>query len=275
MKEYRINVEQTFDVPAGATNLTITHEWGSVLVDNVAVSGTYDFTADSIGVHKFAWIDATIPQTDFYSFITKVISPSEFFIDNEDLEDFDEDFDEVERLIRHIIQNYTGQRFGPYVDKSMELNGDGGDSIYLPVRLTSLSGVVNNFGDDITDLCEISPNDPTFIQRSPRFTGGHIYEVKRDIMWNSFELFNERNAFTITGNWGWEYVPSEVVEAAKLLIIQGIDGDDIQDMRSRGVFRTELGDFKLFLNQDQWGSTGNNRADTLLSAYVQFGIGLA
>lgn len=279
MDEIKVNVAKVVTVPATATRLTITHEWGNVMADAVTViaGNPYSFTPDSIGVYKYAWSIGTADafKKDFYQGFAPVIASSDFFADNEDLEEFDEEFDKVEKLVRHIIQNYTGQRFGPYINKSMEIAGDGGDSLYLPVRIGKLVSVKNDFTDDISDLCVVNPNEPTLIQMAPRFSDTRFFEVKRDIMWRSFELFNEHTVFTILGDWGWEYVPSEVVEAAKLLIYQGLGGgDEIFDMRSRGVFRTELGDFKLFLNQDQWGSTGNNRADNLLAAHVQLGIGL-
>lgn len=51
-------------------------------------------------------------------------------------------------------------------------------------------------------------------------------------------------------------------------------GDDIAEMRQKGVLEVELGDFRVKMNADQWGTTGNATADNLLANYVNFGIGL-
>ncbi len=277
MKENQLGKEKTIIVPAACNAVSVVHEWGDQVASTTGLTpgNSYSFTPDSIGVHKYIWKNGTaVVSTEFFQAFVPIITSSEFFGENNDLSAFEDSFATIEKLIRHKIQNYTGQRFGPYVNKSMEINGDGGDSIFLPVRITELISVLNDFGDDITPLCIVDPNESSFIQLAPRFSDSLFFETKRDIMWKSFELFNERTVFTITGNWGWEYVPTEVVEAVKLLIIQGLGGDEVLDMRNRGVTRTELGDFKLFINTDQWGSTGNAQSDNLLAPYVNIGIGL-
>lgn len=275
MKEYSIRSDIDFDVPAGADGLTIIHEWGDIVVTHATVSTTYTFNADSIGIYKFQWkTGANIILTEFYSFILPLISASDFFDENEALEAFEDDFKSVERSIRHTIQNYTGQKFGPYVNKTMEIQGDGGNSLYLPLPMLSLSAVQNNYGDSIIDRVEVSPNGTQFLQIGSRFRSSYYYEPKRDVTWNSFEIFGDKFIFTLTGDWGYEYVPPEVTEAAKLLLKSFLGDSDLADMRRNGINRAKLGDFELWLNADQWGSTGNAGADNLLAAYVQMGIGL-
>lgn len=284
MQEIKVSTSKTYIVPTDAVSLTITHEWGDVIVDAAVVvpASTYSFTPDSIGVHEFKWRDAadSVVSTEHYSCYMPVVTSSEFFNENELLEAYSDDFAKIERLVRLMIQNYTGQRFGPYVGKTMVVEGDGGDSLELPVRIVALTGVLNNFGDDITELVQISPGSPDLLIKNSRFAGAYYhylndgYDVKRDIFWDRMNLFSRKYIFTVSGDWGWAYVPQEVSEAAKLLVQEFLGEDDIAEMRRKGVFETQLGDFSLRLNADQWGSTGNTAADNLLGAYVNMGIGL-
>jgi hypothetical protein len=276
MQEIKINAAKSLTKPAGATHIMITHEWGDTVLPSTAVGGaTYDFTPDSIGVHKIVWTDGTSPvQTTFYAVVQLLISSSEYFAEHSELEDFEDLFPQIERLVRQTVQNYTGQKFGPLMDKSLEIQGDGGDALALPVRAVVLSEVTTTLGDDITDFVEISPNDPGFLQKKSQFRGVNYFDVKKDFWYQKGNLFNEDCVFIIQGNFGWEYVPIEVSDAASLLITDLIGSDDVAEMRSKGVFEVQIGDFSARLNADQWGTTGNTRADNLLAAYTTLGFGL-
>lgn len=284
MEEVYVGVEKTYEVPAGAETLTVTHEWGDVVVNNEAVAVDFAYTTDSIGTYKFVWKDGdgNVVSTAFYSSVVQLISSEDFFTQYPEHEGaFQSSFSMLERIVRNRIQNYTGQRFGPYVNKSLELQGDGGDSLQLPVRVTALSSVLNNYGHDITEMVEICPNDDSIIQRAPRFRGPYYYDNEnyvygraREKLWEWHELFDDRYSFTIVGNFGYEYVPTEVSDSAMLLLVDQMTGDDIAEMRQKGVLEVELGDFRVKMNADQWGTTGNATADNLLANYVNFGIGL-
>jgi hypothetical protein len=276
MDEIRLGVERIYDIPTSADKLTIKHEWGDIVFDG-AVSGTeYLFTPDSIGVHVFIWRDGEqILETNYYSVYAPVIDSLKLFDIYQELEDAEEElFDFIEQVVRGIIENYTGQRFGPFIDKALEIQGDGGDSLDLPINLLALNSILNNYGDDITDLVEIYPNNNRILQRNSRFRGAHYYEIKRDLDWNAYHIFNERYIFRINGNWGWPYVPPKVSQAASLLLNDFLGGNEVAEMRKQGVFEAQLGDFKLRLNADQWGTTGNIQADSLLADYVAMGFGL-
>jgi len=284
MEEIYVGVQKSYSVPVGATTVTITHEWGDVLVEDAAVTGTYNYTTDSIGVHKFVWKDGddNVVSTAFYSSVVQLISSEDFFAQFPEYEAaYSGSFARLERIARNTIQNYTGQRFGPYVNKSLELQGDGGDSLQLPVRITALSSVLNNFGHDITEMVEICPNDDSIIQRAPRFRGpyyfdndDYVYGNTRERLWEWYELFDDKYSFTVTGSFGYEYVPTEVSDAATILLADQMTGSDVAEARKQGVTELELGDFRVKMNADQWGTTGNAAADNLLSGFVNFGIGL-
>lgn len=279
MEEIKIGVQKALSIPSAINAVVITHEWGDVVSSATGLTplGTYNFTPDSIGIHKVQWkTGSTIVSTVFYSAYAQLLDFSQFLDDNPELSDFEDLLPAAERLVRHVIQNYTNQKFGPFVAKTMEIQGDGGESLYLPTPITTVTSITNSYGDNITDLVEICPNEPTLLQRTARFRGAHYYDIKRDVFWNRLELFNERYTFTIVGNWGHDYVPLEVTEATIILLKQALSGDDIAQYQFQGLTRVRLGDFdiRFGLKPDAWGTTGNGQADNLLAAYVSMGIGL-
>jgi hypothetical protein len=270
MKELKVNITTTITVPIGATTLSITHEWGDIIATNVAVSGTYAFTPTSIGVHKFVW---STGQTDFYEIVLPMATSVDFFTDYPDLETTGGDaFVATERRVRKVIEKFTGQKFGPYVGKSQEIQGDGGDTLALPVRCTALTSVQTVFGDTLTDVVELGGDSDWYVRYKATLHAPYR-DIKRDIYWRGHDFFKKNMFYVVTGNWGWEYVPNDVVEASKLLLADGFG--DLNDLRKHGINRAQLGDFEYYLNADQWGTTGNTEADLLLSPYVILNLGLA
>lgn len=275
MNEIVVNKTKILTVPDTATKIKIIHEWGDTVIPATTVTDTYNFIPDSIGVHKVIWSDnsATI-RTDYYSVALPVISDGEFFDDYPQLEATKSDlFTSTERRVRSVIQNYTSQMFGPFISKTLDLTGDGGDSLELPYRITNLSGVTDSFGSDYLDLVEIAPSGGAsewFLQYKHSFY--RYRDIKRDISTEPGDFFSCGMTFSITGDFGWEYVPTEVTDAAKLLIADEFTG--ATDLRQHGVFEAQLGDFSYKLNADQWGTTGNTQADNLLSSYVIMRIGM-
>lgn len=276
MQEYSVDVQTTYTVPATATKLTVTHEWGDIVVtnDTVVGGGTYNFTPNSIGVYKFAWKIGTTPlSTQHFSIVKPLVSSAEFLAEYPQWSSRSAEFTALEKRIRVVIENYTGQRFGPYVNKSRSVPGDGGDTLELPVRLTALTSVIDNYGDDRTNEVEVAAgsNDYLEYQTSLRHIPGH--DIKRDITLDRRDYFSHRYDFTIVGNWGWEFIPTDVTEAAKLLIHDEYSGQ--LDLRKHGITEAELGDYRYRLSSDFAGTTGNMQADLLLSQFILINLGLA
>ena len=280
MKEIQVSKATILIAPDNAASIKVYHEWQNELVASYTLGvgeTSYSFTPDSIGVYKAVWSDsgASEIQKDFYASYVPVVSSSEFFANYEDLEDFDDLYVSAERTVRYIIENYTGQRFGPYVDKSLVVQGDGGDSLVLPLRIMALTSVVDSWGEDVTDFMMIGPNHDEIIQYQPEFRpGGWDFDTKRDIFSYGSEIFSHRKDFTITGDFGWEYVPPEVTQAAMLLVQDALGGTEVAELRKQGVIEAQLGDFRVKLNADQWGTTGNVQADSLLGRFINYGIEL-
>lgn len=273
MRAIEVGVVETLDVPGDADTLLLTHEWGGV-EEISAPSSTLAWTPNSIGVFRLEWHESTeLVSTEFIDCYVPILDEQQFIAES-GLPIDSQQFARIERTARLLIQNFTNQKFGPFTAQSMVLQGDGGNSLTLPTRITRIISIEDSFGTDIAEYVVIYPNEPTIIHRAPPFTSSFDRDIKRDVLWHSHELFKEELSYAIKGNWGWEYVPPEISEAASILITDAIGGSDIADMRNNGVIEAQIGDFKMRLNADQWGTTGNSKADTMLSGYVNFGIGL-
>jgi len=278
MKEVVVGEEAEELAPADSAHVHITHEWGEEVVNDVATGGDpYTWVPDSVGVYKIVFFNSgdSVLSTVYCNAFTPVITKEEFIAAFPAWADVDdEEYANLERTVRQIIQNYTGQVFGPIVDKTLRIQGDGGDSLYLNLPIRTLETITDTYGAELNDLVEIAPQNPFFLQRASRFRGGYDYEVKRDVFWHTFQLFRVEHVFSIMGVFGYEYVPPEVTSAAGILLNDAIGGEDVVEMRKQGVFEAQLGDFKMRLNADQWGTTGNIQADNLLAPHIILGIGL-
>lgn len=72
--------------------------------------------------------------------------------------------------------------------------------------------------------------------------------------------------FEITGDWGYKTIPANVKEAAKLLVNDYACSEIAY--RDRYLESIRAADWRLQYNSRAWESTGNVRADQLLSDYV-------
>lgn len=280
MQEIKLNKAKTYTVPDGANKLQIVHEWGDTVLADTTVSTDYTFTPNSIGVHKFVWKNGTtVVSTVHYECIANLLTATEFFTDYPSLEVSGEDsFNALERRVRRLIQNFTQQKFGPYYNKTQTMEGQGGDSLELRYRLIRLIGVTDEVGTDYTEFSERSPNSEYFIQKKTESLGGRygrLYwdeDIKRDLTRDMYNQFSARHNFTIVGDWGWEYVPQDVTEAAMLLISDEMSG--VLDLRKHGFTEGQLGDFSYRLAAEGTTTTGNTQADALLAPYILMNIGL-
>lgn len=272
MQQFVVGEDSGIALPAGATSLVITHEWGDVVYEyDISSPDPISWTPDSIGMYRLEWSNGTTHAKGYLP----LLSRSDLEAINPELSHIsDELFAFSEEMVRQIIENFTGQEFGPYINKTLRIPGDGGDSLFLPVSAQRIESIVDDAGAPYDELIEVAPSSSFFLQQKSLFGRAYSYDAKRDIFFNTHDLFNARKTFNIRGDFGWQFVPPEVVTAAKLLIADAAGGDDVSGLRDKGVFEAQMGDFKLRLNADQWGTTGNVKADLILSKHVVLGIGL-
>lgn len=308
MQEIRLNTPLTLTVPVSANRLTVSHEWGDILAANVTVSGTYVFTPNSIGVHTFIFsngnttityptnpdgnsilfnptIDGDIKQTTRYKAADQYVTSTDFFAEHASLNVGTNaaDFAQSERKVRYIINSFTRQNFGPYLGKTKLVIGDGGNSLVLPERLNRLISCKDTWGTDLTPLVEVLPDQNKWLQtrsRIPQFAVrplGTLYDVdiKSDVTRDTRNFFTNKLDFILLGNWGWDWIPSNVTEASNLLLMDEYTGagSDLNNW----ITAKKLDDFEIQYSNLSYLSTttGNVTADDLLSGFITVEIGLA
>jgi hypothetical protein len=238
-----------------------------------------------------------ITKTDSYEIITPLLSRRE--IKRIVTDATNDDVTRIEAAVRYIIQSHTGQAFGKRT-KSRVVVGAGEDAIALPERLLSLTGISTltatlnpksivliadgwymkkRWSDAVTTLendslywygqgysePEVFPSEaPHGLGHSPnRFGHGKIISAPGR---NSGTVWKDDYPFTITGTWGYDNIPTPVVEAAKLLVNDYACGDHVY--RDRYLDSVNASDWQIQFNALAYLQTGNVRADQLLNDFV-------
>lgn len=184
----------------------------------------------------------------------------------------------IELAARHVINSYTGQRFDKS-HKTLTVEGHGETALRLPERLVELDGVSTLTGkldpNSIivvsdgwyikkrwADVIEELETDDEYFGEDTR-PGGVTYAPTGH---HRVSEWRDDYPFKITGTWGYNSVPVPVVEAARLL------AEDYSCLESsyRDKFLKNIraADWRLEFSSRSWESTGNARADMLLSDYI-------
>jgi hypothetical protein len=218
----------------------------------------------------------------------------------------DEEVWDVEAAVRHIINANTGQKFGFDRNKTLTVEGHGEQALRLPERLVVLTGL-STLTSNLDPQAAIITSDGWYLKKAwanelgPRTTASVYWgDYTND---NPFDnnIYSDPNGdglspfvgplssrpggvivapgtsgratpwkqdypFDITGDWGYVSVPEPVRAAAKLLINDYACAE--QAFRDRYLESMKAADWRLQFNSRAWESTGNVRADQLLSEFV-------
>jgi len=176
----------------------------------------------------------------------------------------------IEKAVRHVINAHTGQRFGLF-EGVRAVRGSGGSALFLPERLLSLTSVDNGPGtnyviDSQGYILRYFPWGVPPVKAD--FYGLHMHVGGVIHNPNNVHLgdWSERRTYEIDGRWGWEEVPSQVSEAAKLLVNDYACAD--QTYRDRYLTSMTAADWRIQFHDGAFAKTGNVRADQLLSDFV-------
>lgn len=194
----------------------------------------------------------------------------------------EQDAIKVERATRKIIEALTGQDFGWYPNESRTAHVLGSKRLAeLPGRCVTLTKV-----NDVTALdgFELTPSR-FFLKLNhhgwnqwigwkdfPDRAGGvdTFGIVYRGPVGNPFRdrVFSS-GRLTITGDWGWENIPDDIQEAARLLINDYACAESAY--RDRYIEVMKSADWELDYNTWAWIMSGNVRADQLIKKYIRTG----
>lgn len=188
----------------------------------------------------------------------------------------------AERRIRGVINKYTNQDFGRQ-EGTKKIVGTGESQLRLTDRLavlTNISGpnVLVNYSQD-NQLAVIDNGsfydvrgDGYFIGVATSIYGSYAYTNPirdPDSTWDSGG-FIENASYFVTGVWGWESVPSDVKEAALILIEDALCPDS--EYRDRYVGNYKAADWRVEYSDRAFRGTGSVMADQLLDSYRRWSM---
>jgi hypothetical protein len=255
---------------------TLLHEFPTV----TAVTGGYQVTlpfslvdTDSEFVIKWQFDYLEGAQTRTYTSQTPVKVVTPYATTEEILEAIPEasgfstsELVRTERRIRGIIDGYTGQKFGRF-EGTRQVIGAGEQQLSLPDRLVSLTDISGSGILDVPDFYTVRGDGYYVGVSNPTPDGDYVFEnVIRDpdSMWNGAG-FKDNIVYTITGVWGYDVVPSDVKEAALLLIEEQLCPQSVY--RDRYLKAISGDGWRYEFVGQAYEGTGSVLADQLLDPY--------
>jgi len=291
------------DPDSNTVNATLYHEFddSSVVQASTActrtAAGTYTITYGESatnsnnyvlsqgGVHKvvFSYSISSVAYTSesYMNVYTPYITSAQFFSNNSDMQaNYGAKFDDLEKKARRIINTFCGQTFDYYGSKSFIIDGTDNRYLRLPYPMDTLTTVVADSGD--SDAETIHDSSDSTLSNLEKFNSmgnfGSSYSIrfknkvsdtrKSYIARTYSNKFNSKSDYKVTGSFGWRYVPSNVLNAAELLILD-LMNDDVEFRRHR-VNYVAMDSTRYRFDGDYFGSSGNVDADILLMDYTLY-----
>lgn len=203
------------------------------------------------------------------------------------------DLQDLERLVRHVIETYCGQSFG-YSVGTQTYVGTGTGKIILKQRANKLLGALGGYGMYPSDW--VAPDGSTNLNGELNLERVSIIESGWSLLFNWPAYLDVREAppmeliqfapaqdgtirvprrvwkerdkgvqYQIDASWGYEVVPDDVQQAALLLANDYITGDS--DYRDRYLSILKIQQDSFTYHPGAFRGTGNARADLLLGPY--------
>jgi len=261
--EVKVNGSTTvLDVESEPAPAGVTQRW----FVNIGMAHTQ---SDGILLVEWAFeIDGQpVAKQDYFEVITPYLTISEVKAVVPNIST--EDAQSIEASVRHIINAHTGQEFGLFVG-AKTVRGTGTRALQLPVRLLTLDSVDNVNGyftvsDDGWTLRGLPWGVPP-VKADYYGLHMHVGGVIHNPNMVKISDWSDGWEYSVSGRWGWEYVPAPVKEAAKLLVADYVDPDS--EYRDRYLTSMTAADWRIQFHSGAFAKTGNVRADQLLNQYV-------
>lgn len=309
MDDVKINTSKTLtltlpsDPVSNVVSVSLYHEFGSL------VSGPTNATRTSAGVYTITYgqqasgiyvlnsagrhradftytISGTsYTQSQYINVYTPYANIDTFFEDHPELEDdYYEQFNNMEKRVRNIINTFCGQSFDYYPNKYMLLQGSGKKTIHLPFPISTLKKVTVNVGDEdeevLHDSTDATVNNIEKSREPHNFQSSYYIQFKKSYLDKTqtriYESrFSEDDDFKIEGDFGWQFVPNNIEQAADLLLVDMMTDDS--EIRRRGIIEVQYDTVRyktagssIDSKASFFESTGNIDADVLLMDYTLF-----
>lgn len=225
---------------------------------------------------KIVWknASASFSRVTYVEIVTPIV-PLYVLDDIFDLTTPDEDKYDAERLVRRIIEVYTGQNFGFFTGTKV-VQGNDTTELAMPTPLITFAAM-NDYSFEYEPTSFVIRGEGWFLAQRP----GGYYTIKDSPPDAILDMFNDgviiaptaikkpdfcfRSDYKITGDWGYSFVPTGVQEAAKILINDYACQDAAY--RDKYLHSMKSADWRFEFNQGAFDGTGNVKADQLLEPY--------
>lgn len=199
----------------------------------------------------------------------QVVTP---YFTRDELIEWDSDFTQtsapktihLEKLVRHIIETYCGQKFG-YREGTITLTGTGNAVMYSSERIINLSGPLNHLPDGYGIHWGASSLNNELNVKIP---------IQEEALYNGStpRRFVNGRVYRLTGTFGWLSVPEAVKQAALYLAESFTCNESV--WRERYIKSVRAADWRFDYSEETFRSTGSLLADQLLDPYVRLGLTL-
>ena len=246
-------VGDTFDLPS------------TLLSDNGVLTIEWSFTFDGISTHK---------RTEVHEVVTPYVTLTELRDYDPAIEVLSDDkILELESRARGEIYRATGQHFWSNTD-SITVYGQNDWTLNVPQRILSLDDIhyLNGATQDLQDLGVFLKDEYTLGYAPQAYNlldtsityGGVIYAPPS----NYDPFFRQDTAFVVTGTFGWDTVPNDIVLATKMLVKDYVTDTTTDTYRQKNVKRLQTGTWSVeFGSNDSGYNTGNSEVDKILDQY--------
>jgi len=230
---------------------------------NGSVRVNWSFTAQTFGGNE------PIVISRVYDVVTPIVSTKEILEIHPNATV--PEITQVERAVRHIIQAHTGQVFGKFVG-AINVSGSDSNALQLPSRLLSLTNVNGNAASRHFEISADGWVLKYFSYGVPPVKADYhgLHQHVGGVIHNPHSVrlgdFRTGISYELDGVWGWEEVPAQVNEAARLLINDYACAN--QAYRDRYLTSMTAADWRIQYHSGAFLKTGNVRADQLLSNFV-------
>lgn len=285
------------DPTSNIVSVSLYHEFGSL------VSGPTNATRSSAGVYTITYGQAasgiyilnaagkyradftytvsgtSYTQSQYFNVYTPYIDIDTFFEDHPELEtDWYDKFEKMEKKVRNIINTFCGQSFEYYPNKYLEVMGTGKNSLHLPNPITTLRKVTADPGTNdetvLHDSTDATLNHIEKIKEPHSFGSSYYLQFKKSVLDSVNVLllvnkFDRQSVYKVEGDFGWQFVPNNIEQAADLLLVDMMNDDS--EFRRHGIQRVEMDTIRYEINTTNFfETTGNIDADVLLMDYTLF-----
>jgi hypothetical protein len=272
MDEVKINTSKTLtltlpsDPTTNSVSVSLYHEFGDLVSGPTSATrtgtGVYTITygqessgiyiLNSSGKYKaeftYAVSGTTYTQTQIINVYTPYITYEEFFEEYPELEEsFGPKFEKSERQVRNIINTFTGQSFDPYNKKTILLNGSNTENLHLPLPIYTIRKVITDIGTTEEETIHDITTDLENLEkvRTGVFNFGSSYFIRwKKSLLDSVNVmlytnkFKPKTTYSVYGDFGWQFVPENVKQAAALILADMMNDDSAY--RRHGFYAVDL-----------------------------------